>query len=74
MNSLNLFIHLDQIPENKIQQLIQEINTEVTAIQTQFDEIKIKSEIKVEDGEGDMLRMIDTARAIPSNPNTKIIK
>ena len=74
MNSLNLFIHLDQIPEKKIQQLIQEINTEVKAIQNQFDEIKIKSEIKVEDGEGDMLRMIDTTRAIPTNPNSKIIK
>ncbi|WP_264520139.1 hypothetical protein [Flavobacterium sp. N1994] len=74
MNSLNLFMHLDQIPQKKIQQLIQEINTEVTAIQNQFDEIKIKSEIKIEDGEDDMLRMIDTTRAIPTNPNSKIIQ
>lgn len=74
MNALNLYIHLNQIPENKIQKLIQEINAEVASIQTQFDEIRIKSQIKVEEGEGDMLRMLDTIRAIPSNPNKKIIK
>jgi len=74
VNSVNLFIHLNQIPDKKIVQLVQEINTEVASMQWQLDEIKRKSEIKIEDGEGDMIRMLDTTRAIPTNPNQKIIK
>jgi hypothetical protein len=74
VNAVNLYIHLNQIPDQKIVQLIQEINTEVASMQWQLDEIKRKSEIKTEDGEGDMLRMLDTARAIPTNPVPKIIK
>jgi hypothetical protein len=74
VNAVNLYIHLNQIPDQKIVQLVQEINTEVASLQWQLDEIKRKSEIKTEDGEGDMLRMLDTARAIPTNPVPKIIK
>ncbi len=74
VNAVNLYIHLNQIPDQKIVHLIQEINTEVASMQWQLDEIKRKSEIKTEDGEGDMLRMLDTARAIPTNPVPKIIK
>ncbi len=74
VNAVNLYIHLNQIPDQTIVQLIQEINTEVASMQWQLDEIKRKSEIKTEDGEGDMLRMLDTARAIPTNPVPKIIK
>jgi hypothetical protein len=43
-------------------------------MQWQFDEIKRKSEIKMEEGESDMIRMLDTTRAIPNNPEPKIIK
>ena len=74
VNSVNLYIHLNQIPDKKIIKLLQEINAEVVSMQWQLDEIKRKSEIKTEDGEGDMLRMLDTARAIPTNPVPKIIK
>ena len=74
VNAVNLYIHLNQIPDKKIIQLVQEINTEVASLQSQFDEIKVKSQIKIEDGEGDMIRMLDTARAIPTNPVPKIIK
>lgn len=74
VNLVNLYIHLNQIPDNKIVQLVQQINTEITSIQFQFDEIKRKSEIKMEEGEGDMIRMLDTTRAIPNNPEPKIIK
>jgi tRNA threonylcarbamoyl adenosine modification protein (Sua5/YciO/YrdC/YwlC family) len=63
-----------RIPDNKIVQLVQEINTEITSMQFQLDEIKRKSEIKMEEGEGDMIRMLDTTRAIPNNPEPKIIK
>lgn len=74
INAVNLYIHLNQIPDKKIVQLIQEINSEVASLQSQFDEIIVKSEIKIEDGEGDMLRMLDTTRAIPTNPYPKNTK
>ncbi len=72
VNAVNLYIHLNQIPDQKIVQLVQEINTVVASLQWQLDEIKRKSEIKIEDGEGDMIRMLDTTRAIPTNPVPKI--
>lgn len=68
INAINLYIHLNQIPDKKIVALVQEINRELASLQSQFEEIKIKSEIRIEDGEGDMLRMLDTTRAIPTNP------
>jgi hypothetical protein len=74
INAINLYIHLNQIPDKKIVQLAQEINAEAASMQWQLDEIKRKSEIKMEEGEGDMIRMLDTTRAIPNNPEPKIIK
>jgi hypothetical protein len=74
INAINLYIHLNQIPDKKIVQLVQEINAEVASMQWQLDEIKRKSEIKMEEGESDMIRMLDTTRAIPNNPEPKIIK
>lgn len=66
INSIDLYINLNQIPDEKIVKLIPEINTEVASLQFQLDEIVRKSNIKIEDGESDMLRMLDTTRAIPS--------
>jgi hypothetical protein len=74
INAINLYIHLNQIPDKKIVQLVQEIHIEVASMQWQLDEIKRKSEIKMEEGESDMIRMLDTTRAIPNNPEPKIIK
>jgi hypothetical protein len=34
-----------------------------------FDEIVRKSEIPKEEGESDMIRMLDPTRAIPTSPN-----
>ncbi len=68
INSINLYINLQQIPDTQIVKLVQEINTEVASLQFQLDEITRKSNIKIEDGENDMLRMLDTTRAIPSKP------
>lgn len=64
INAINLYIHLNQIPDKKIVQLVQETNTEIASMQFQLEEISRKSQIKVEDGESDMLRMLDTTRAI----------
>ena len=75
INCINLYIHLNQIPDSKIVQLVMETNIELAAFQQQLEEIVIKKQIKMEEGESDMLRMLDTARAIPaSNQNTKIIR
>lgn len=72
INSLNLFINLQNIPEKKIVDLIPEINQELQSLQLQFSEIDQKNQIKMEDGEADMIKMLDTTRAIPST-NTDII-
>ena len=74
VNAINLYIHLGQIPDKKIGQLVQEINGELASMNAQLEEIKRRGEIKMEDGEADMIRMLDTTRAIPTDPNPKNIK
>lgn len=72
INAINLYINLNQIPDKKIIGLVQEVNIQVASMSAQLEEIKRRKEVKIEDGEGDMLRMLDTTRAIPSsNPKTK---
>lgn len=63
---LDLFIHLDNIADKKVILLIGEINAELVSLQRQMDKITEKSKIPVEEGESDMLRMLDTTRAIPN--------
>lgn len=72
INSLNLFINLQNIPEKKVIAIIPEINQELQSLQLQFGEIDQKSQIKMEDGEADMIRMLDTTRAIPSTKTNKV--
>jgi hypothetical protein len=72
INSLNLFINLNAIPEQKVLALIPEINQEIQSLQFQFGEIDQKSQIKIEDGEADMIKMLDTTRAIPSSKNSGV--
>jgi hypothetical protein len=62
---LDLFIHLDNIPDKKVIVLVSEINAELVSLQRQMDKITEKSKIPVEEGESDMLRMLDSTRAIP---------
>jgi hypothetical protein len=69
INALNLFINLGDIPDQKVIALIADINTEVSALQSQMAEIVRRSQIPKEAGEADMLRMLDTTRAVPTNPN-----
>lgn len=69
---LDLFIHLDNIPDKKVILLISEINNELASLQRQMDKIVEKGKIPVELGESDMLRMLDTARAIPNTPSKPI--
>lgn len=65
---LDMFIHLDNIPDKKVVQLVGEINKELATLQRQMDIINEKSKIPVEEGEDEMRRMLlDSARAIPNN-------
>ena len=53
-------------------QFINDINTEITSLQMQMEEITRRNQIPREEGEPDLIRMKDTARAIPSTPTTVI--
>jgi hypothetical protein len=65
---LDLFIHLDNIPDKKVILLVSEINLELVSLQRQMDKIVEKSRIPLEEGESDLLKMMDTTRAIPNTP------
>lgn len=69
INSLNLYINLDEIPDQKVTTLVTEINIELASLQSQLDEIVRKNLIPKEEGESDLIKMLDTARAIPTNKN-----
>jgi hypothetical protein len=70
---MDLFIHLNQIPDEKVTFLIGEINKEMVSLERQFDKIVEKSKIPKEQGEEDFLRMLDTARAIPNTTAAPIM-
>ena len=63
---LDLYLHLNNIPEQKVIELISEINTQLVVLQNQMDKIVQKNKIPLEEGESDLIKMLDTARAIPS--------
>ena len=69
---LDLYIHLEDIPDKKVVALVPEINTELVSLQNQMNKIVQKSKIPLEEGESELLRMLDTTRAIPNTmqPNT----
>ena len=58
VKSLDLFINLSYIQDQKVIKLIPEINSELASLQSQMEEIIKKSEIKLEEGEAEMLRSI----------------
>jgi hypothetical protein len=63
---LDLFIHLDNIPDKKVILLVSEINNELASLQRQMDKIVEKNKIPLEEGESELMKMMDTARAIPN--------
>lgn len=63
---LYLFIHLKDIPESKVVVLVTQINEELTSLQNQMDKIVQKSKIPLEEGESDLIKMLDSSRAIPN--------
>lgn len=65
---LDLYIHLKDIPDQKVIALIPEINTALISLQNQMDKMVQKSKIPLEEGESDLIKMLDTTRAIPNTP------
>jgi len=59
---------LKDIPEQKVIALIPEINTQLAALQNQMDKIVQKNKIPLEEGESELIKMLDSARAIPNTP------
>lgn len=70
---MDLYIHLDNIPDKKVVVLISEINRELAALQREMDKTVEKSKIPQEEGEADLKRMLDSTRAIPSTVPTNVI-
>ncbi len=68
---LDLFINLDNIPDKKVIILVSEINAELVSLENQMDKIAQKSQIPLEEGESELMKMLDTTRAIP---NVKVDK
>lgn len=64
--TLELFITLNIIPQERVLQTINEINTEIISLEKQWNELIIKSEIPKEEGESDLIKMKDTSRALPT--------
>lgn len=63
---LNTYIHLDDIPVEKVLQMIDEINTDLASIVSRMETILEKSRILQEEGENEMLRMMnDSLRQQP---------
>jgi hypothetical protein len=66
--SLEMYLHLDAIPDQKIISLITDINLQLAAIELQMNELVRKNQIPTEQGEADMIRMLDTSRAVKNVP------
>lgn len=65
---LDLYMHLKDVPDQKIVMLIPEITTELASLQHQMDKIVIRNKIPLEEGESELRMMLDSARAIPNTP------
>ena len=74
INSLNLYINLDVIPDQKVHEVIDEVNSELLSVQKQMDEIDRRSRIPREEGESEMIKMLDTSRAVPTKKQAILIE
>lgn len=74
IKSLDLFIHLNQIPDKKVIPILSDINTEIISLQMQMQEIIQISLIPREEGEPDFIKMKDTSRAVPNTMTQEMIQ
>lgn len=66
--NLELYINLQSIPAQKIVSTVADINLAINSFEMQLDEIIRKAQIPVEQGEPDLIKIMDTTRAIPDKP------
>jgi hypothetical protein len=66
--SLEMYLSLDSIPDQKVINLIAEINLQMASIELQMNQLVRKNQIPMEKGEADMIRMLDTSRAVKNVP------
>jgi hypothetical protein len=71
LKSLETFLNLKIIPQQKVANLIPEINEEIKGLYKQWEEIIIKNAIPKEIGEELMIQALDTARNANSNAMQK---
>lgn len=71
VRSLDLYINLSYVQEQKVVKLIPEINEEIVSLQSQMEEVIRKSQIRLEEGEAEMLQSIarDSLKAQPQPGN-----
>ncbi len=74
IKSLDTFLNLEEIPQQKVLTLITEINEEIKGVYTQCDEVIIKKAIPKEIGEDIMIRALDTTRMANKKFQDKIIE
>jgi hypothetical protein len=59
---LDNFLNLSDVPEKNIKTLLPEINSEIIGLVNQFEEIILKNQIPIEEGESYLLKVKDTMR------------
>ena len=74
VKSLDLYINLDKIPEDKVLKLIPEVKTELASLEAHMEKIVTKSNIRLEEGEAEMIRALSdsvnkTMPKLPTQPN-----
>lgn len=70
VKSLDLYINLDKIPEDKVLKLIPEVKTELASLEAHMEKIVTKSNIRLEEGEAEMIRALSDSvnKKIPKMP------
>lgn len=71
VRSLYTYLNLNVVQDKKVVSLINEVTRETISLQSQFDEIVRRGEIRREAGEEEMLRALDTIRR--ANPESQQI-
>ncbi len=74
IKSMDLFINLTQIQDDKVVKIISEVNVEIASLQLQLEEMVRRSQIPKEIGEPDRIQIQDTSRAIPNSSIPKVTK
>jgi hypothetical protein len=74
IKSMDLFINLNQIQDDKVVKIISEVNVEIASLQLQLEEMVRRTQIPREAGEPDRIQIQDTSRAIPNTTIPKVAK